>query len=55
MKDIFNQIVILRGVIRLSVCRKSRFWNFKPKVFWSSNFSKMLAKSKGRAFGRSPQ
>jgi len=39
----------------ISVCRKSRFWNFKPKVFWSSNFSKMLAESKGRAFGRSPQ
>ncbi|MBQ8297260.1 MAG: hypothetical protein IJX77_05695 [Ruminococcus sp.] len=25
------------------------------KVFWSSNFSKMLADSKGSAFGRRPQ
>jgi len=39
---------------RASVCRKSPLRIFELKVFWSSNFSKMLAESKGRAFGRSP-
>ena len=34
---------------------KKSFEILNLKVFWSSNFSKMLAESKGRAFGRRPQ